>query len=338
MKKKNLTYYLSLILVLIDALILFYLKYTMNDLPLSAFSISFIGNILNIIFTLGLVIGLIILIVSKHDIPRYRQWILLIFCLIMLIPHLILLFKTSSGYVLPDKYFLNYSLDKAFIGFLFILSEFTKILTLFYAWSKFTATGGLVFLKSLTLTVSTILILSVLSFIYTIGFKDSSIDFGSSEKYDVAVVLGAAVWSKNRPSTIFRGRIEKAFQLYKMGAVKKIQLTGGNAPGELSEAEVGFDFLKTLGMNTDDIFVETYTSTSSDQVKFIKSRLVEKLGFRRILIVTDHFHIRRAMEMCKFFKIQASGITSGYNMKLENLLYYRIRDSIGLLLFWFFGI
>src|ERR1039458_9824708 len=43
---------------------------------------------------------------------------------------------------------------------------------------------------------------------------------------NVAVVLGAAVWSNNIPSPMLASRAEKAYELYKQGYVNKIQVTG----------------------------------------------------------------------------------------------------------------
>ena len=55
---------------------------------------------------------------------------------------------------------------------------------------------------------------------------------------DAAVVLGAAAWG-NKPSPVFRERINHALTLYQTGRVKKIIFTGGTPKaGFATEAEV----------------------------------------------------------------------------------------------------
>ena len=82
----------------------------------------------------------------------------------------------------------------------------------------------------------------LLSFLFT--FK---IDKYNSQKdktnFDYGIILGAAVWSGNKPSPIFRGRIKKGAELFKQKIINKIHLTGGNAPGEISEAKAALNYL-----------------------------------------------------------------------------------------------
>ena len=126
--------------------------------------------------------------------------------------------------------------------------------------------------------------------------------------------------------------------MYESGKIKKIHVTGSNAPGEISEAEAARNYLIELGISKKDILFESVTSTTSEQIKFIKNELVKKQGMNKILIISDQFHLKRVLEMCRFFNVKAEGIESGYKLNWKKLLYYRLRDSIGLLLFWLFAI
>ncbi|MFN3478156.1 MAG: FAD-dependent oxidoreductase, partial [bacterium] len=65
------------------------------------------------------------------------------------------------------------------------------------------------------------------------------------------VVLGAAVWSDNKPSPILAARVDKAIDLMKNFNVEKVYFTGSNAPGELSEAEVALNYLKSKNISAD---------------------------------------------------------------------------------------
>ena len=242
----------------------------------------------------------------------------------------------SFHFAFPDKLIFNYPLRKAYIAFLFIFSAFVQIYLLVFVWGSMFEKSGILFLKSLIVTVSFYAVVILLAFAFSAGGKKNP---GSqNNKYDSAVVLGAAVWSHNKPSPLFESRIKKALELYNNGNTKYIQLTGGNAPGELSEAETAANYLLKRGVNKKDILVEEHTSTTSEQVRYIKENLLIRKDVKKIVIISDQFHIKRVLEICKFFKVKADGITSDYRLNWEKLLYYRLRESVALLLFWFFAI
>ena len=73
---------------------------------------------------------------------------------------------------------------------------------------------------------------------------------------DAAVVLGAAAWG-NRPSPVFRERINHALSLYQTGYVRKLIFTGGTPKsGYETEAEVARNFALKQGIPEQDILIE----------------------------------------------------------------------------------
>src|SRR5664280_3415396 len=106
--------------------------------------------------------------------------------------------------------------------------------------------------------------------------QSKSVNRSNNPRDKVAVVLGAAVWSNNVPSPMLASRAEKAYELYKMGYVNKIQVTGGNAPGELSEAEVASLYLKQRGVDANDIWIEKKSTNTAEQVRYVKEELINK--------------------------------------------------------------
>ncbi len=155
---------------------------------------------------------------------------------------------------------------------------------------------------------------------------------------NIGVVLGAAVWSHDQPSPIFKGRIEKANKLFRNKQIYKIQLCGGNAPGEVSEAKAAFNYAQYLGINKLSLQIEEKTSTTAEQVKFIRDNLSPNLKINRVFIISDQFHLARVMEMSKFFGVKAVGVQSDYHLNWEKLLYYRLRETIALINFWIFAL
>ncbi len=116
----------------------------------------------------------------------------------------------------------------------------------------------------------------------------------SEEPADVAVVLGAAVY-RNRPSPVFRERINHAVELYREGQVKAIIFTGGLGPGDaISEGEAGRVYALSAGVPDSAIFVETISENTYQNLANAQ-KIIEAQGFGRVLLVSDPLHMRRAM-------------------------------------------
>lgn len=336
---KNKYILISILLALLVLILTYYSKYLFNSIPIHEFEIYNIGNLFNLSVTVLLVLGLFLHLFSKGEISIWNYRLVVLMMGISFVAVAILLVLNLVGFSYPQKYIFYYPFKKLFVGILFMLSGILQIFTVSFLWSSLFSNSRIVFIKALLITGFSVAVLVCFSFYYTTSFLSVEVEEISSLKNaEIGVVLGAAVWHKNQPSPLFKGRIEKVKELYQKRLLKKVQLTGGNAPGEVSEAMAALIYLENSGINSADIFIEEKTSTTSEQILYIKNNLSLKYGDKPIIIISDHFHIKRVMEMCKFYGVKALGVASDYSLNWEKLVYYRVRDSIGLLLFWFFAI
>ena len=90
-------------------------------------------------------------------------------------------------------------------------------------------------------------------------------------------------------------------QLYKMGKIKKILISGGlgfNPVHPLSEAESLRDFMVWAGVDKSDIIVETKASNTRENAvfseKIITSKEVGLIQSNQLLLITSAFHMKRA--------------------------------------------
>lgn len=157
------------------------------------------------------------------------------------------------------------------------------------------------------------------------------------QEFDAAVILGAAVWSGDKPSPVLRERINTGYDLLQNGTVQFLVLTGGNAPNELPEAEVARRELLKRGVDPTRIVHETSTSSTLEQILFIRDDLL-KQGWKSFIIVSDQFHLKRALEICAFNGVDARGISSESPLGPQNLAIYHLRESVALILYWMFGV
>ncbi|MBD2502237.1 YdcF family protein [Anabaena azotica] len=118
-------------------------------------------------------------------------------------------------------------------------------------------------------------------------------------KADAAIVLGAAVWGE-KPSPVFRERINHAINLYKNGNVKKIIFTGGVGEiNEPAEAVVGQRYAIARGVKASDILIETQSRTTSENLQNALAVVGTNQKLTKFLIVSDPLHLKRAVLMAR---------------------------------------
>jgi vancomycin permeability regulator SanA len=206
-------------------------------------------------------------------------------------------------------------------------------------WLNIVSRRELIILRSIVNSVALTMLLLAGTFIYININKDEGKKFTPvKNSTNVAVVLGAAVWSHNSPSPSLSARADKAVELYKNGIVNKIQVTGSNAPGEMSESDVAFYYIKLANIDTSVVWRENNTVSTAEQIRYIRDNISTKENMGRIIIVSDSYHLTRVHEMCKFYKIKAELAASDLKLSLQHNLYYKLKESIALLVFWFFAL
>ena len=135
------------------------------------------------------------------------------------------------------------------------------------------------------------LVVAVIAFrIYS--YRNVSLDVQA----DAAVVLGAAVWGSD-VSPVFRERINHAINLYHAGKVRKLIFTGGRGnAGESTESAAARDYAIYRGVSAGDILVEEKSHTTYENILYARE-VANAQGLRKVLIVSDPLHMKRAVTM-----------------------------------------
>lgn len=121
---------------------------------------------------------------------------------------------------------------------------------------------------------------------------------------DAAVVLGTSVF-RDRPSPVFRERINHAVNLYQAGIVQYIIFTGGQAGNDrLAESEAGRNYAMEHGVPEEHIFIETASYNTCLNLTEAK-RIMDENDMNEVLIVSDPLHMRRSMWLAERIGIQA---------------------------------
>jgi uncharacterized SAM-binding protein YcdF (DUF218 family) len=121
---------------------------------------------------------------------------------------------------------------------------------------------------------------------------------------DAAIVLGAAV-VRDRPSAVFRERLNHAIQLYQTGMVDTLIFTGGvGNRDELAEGEVGRNYAMARGVDPADILLETSSTSTYENLRNAQA-VARQNGLETFLIVSTPNHMRRALAVAGDLHMEA---------------------------------
>lgn len=96
------------------------------------------------------------------------------------------------------------------------------------------------------------------------------------------------------PTYAFCVRLVEAARLYRIHPAPIIPSGGSLHAGQVSEAEIGRDFLVCLGIPEKDIIVEGESRTTAENARKTKA-LCGRMGYRTPALVTSSVHMRRAL-------------------------------------------
>jgi vancomycin permeability regulator SanA len=323
--------------VIIDLLFLYYLKYRNQRLPISYFYLFNTGNILNFIFAALIAAGLLI---GYKNTGLNSRKVLLVSLTVLMTSSLVIasVELIYNPFILPG-YIFDRPEKEVLIGALFSLYQFIQIILMIIIWGSLFQKKEVAIYKSLIVSLFIVILLLVFAYLSLLdGMKGRYKYFSRKNPADVVVVLGAAVWSQNKPSPSLASRVDKAADLFSRGIAKKILLTGSNAPGELSEAEVALEYIRQKGIHSRNIWIENKTTSTTEQIHFIKFDLMGKEGASDLIIISDAYHLARVNEICKFFDVDAALSSSEMEMGFKAKVQSIFRETVAMVIFWFFAL
>ncbi|MEO3973319.1 ElyC/SanA/YdcF family protein [Streptomyces sp. CAU 1734] len=139
---------------------------------------------------------------------------------------------------------------------------------------------------------------------------------------DVAVVFGAGLW-EGRPTPYLAHRLDTAAELYRAGKVKVVLVTGDNSRAEYDEPNAMRTYLTGKGV-PDDRIVSDYAGFDTWD-SCVRAKKI--FGVDRAVLVTQGFHIRRAVTLCRSAGVDSYGV--GVEEPLDSVWRYgAVREMI----------
>jgi SanA protein len=173
-----------------------------------------------------------------------------------------------------------------------------------------------------------LLILAVLVFglsrLFTELYSNSRLSLpANAPASQVAIVFGAGLSRDGSPSPVLKDRVATAAELYFSGKVKKILMSGDNRFLDYNEPGAMLDYALELGVPREDIVLDYAGRRTYDTC--YRARAI--FGVTDALLVTQRFHLPRAVFTCNFLGIKGYGVIADlrpYNTR--SLDYWNVRE------------
>jgi SanA protein len=128
-------------------------------------------------------------------------------------------------------------------------------------------------------------------------------DLASVPEEPVGLVLGTSPRIAGRKNLFFERRMDAAAELYRAGKVHKLLVSGDNGTRYYDEPTAMRDALLERGVPAKDVVLDYAGFRTLDSV--VRARLV--FGVTRCTIVTDDFHLPRALYIAQERGLEAVG-------------------------------
>ena len=191
----------------------------------------------------------------------------------------------------------------------------------------------------LKVVIQVVLSLLALALIFIVGLnlqirrrvRDRITSIDEVKLKGVAIVFGAGVYQEaERPSQVLRDRIEMAAQLVENGMSESVILSGDGS-GNSIEVDVMERYALEVGipealLTRDNAGVRTYETCARAQSEF---------GVTEAILVTQKFHLQRALYLCESLGVQAVGVSADQTRySLLSHMIWALRESLATTYAW----
>lgn len=141
----------------------------------------------------------------------------------------------------------------------------------------------------------------------------------------VAIVFGAGLQRDGTPAAVLRDRVTTASNLYFAGKVEKLLMSGDNRTIYYNEPQAMHDYAVRLGIPSEDIVLDYAGQRTYDTCY----RARDIFGVEDAILVTQGFHLPRAVYTCNTLGIEADGVPADRRSYSRGpYFYWNIRELL----------
>jgi SanA protein len=139
----------------------------------------------------------------------------------------------------------------------------------------------------------------------------------------VAVVFGAGLWRDGSPTPVLRDRVQTAANLYFAGKAQKLLMSGDNTTAYYNEPGAMLQYAIELGVPQEAVVVDYAGRRTYDTC--LRAR--EIFGATDVILVTQSFHLPRAIFTCNNLGVKGVGVPADLRVyRRGSLLFWNLRE------------
>ena len=130
-------------------------------------------------------------------------------------------------------------------------------------------------------------------------------DYTKLENIDCIIVLGAGIWG-DKPSPMLEDRLLESINLYYNNASNKILMSGDHGREEYDEVNIMKNYAIEKGVPSENIFMDHAGFSTYESIY----RAKEIFKAKKVVIVTQKYHLYRALYIANQLGLEAYGVGS----------------------------
>ena len=125
---------------------------------------------------------------------------------------------------------------------------------------------------------------------------------------DCILVLGCLVRDGGTPSAMLEDRLRRGVELFQAGAAPKLLMSGDHGRTDYDEVDAMKSYAVDAGIADSDVFMD-HAGFSTYESMY---RAKEVFQVKRMIIVTQGYHLYRAVYIARMLGIEAYGVNADY--------------------------
>ena len=125
---------------------------------------------------------------------------------------------------------------------------------------------------------------------------------------DCILVLGCYVHEDGNPSDMLHDRLRRGVELYNLGAASKLLMSGDHGRTDYDEVAAMKQFAINAGIPSENVFMDHAGFSTYDSLY----RAKEIFQAKKILIITQEYHLYRALFIANRLGLEAYGVSADY--------------------------
>ena len=126
---------------------------------------------------------------------------------------------------------------------------------------------------------------------------------------DCILVLGCYVHDSGRPSDMLADRLRRGIELYQSGVAPKLLMSGDHGQKDYNEVKAMKLEAMEEGIPSEDIFMDHAGFSTYESI----FRARDVFAADKIIIVTQEYHLYRALHIANALGVEAYGVAADYN-------------------------